>query len=73
MAKEEKGSNSGHKPRFMVNFDLRKTYVSEDTPSVPEDTPSDETSTRQQRDSKVATPPGDESNVEHRVSLDNQE
>ena len=57
MAKEEKGSRSGHRARFMVNFDLRETYVSEDTPS-------DENSTRQHRDSKVRTPPGDESNNE---------
>ena len=66
MAKEGKGSKSGHKARFMFNFDLRKTYVSEDTAS-------NETSTRQHRDSKVGTPLGDESNVEHRVSLDNEE
>ena len=31
IAKEEKGSRSGHRARFMVNFDLRETYVSEDT------------------------------------------
>lgn len=66
MAKEEKGSKSGHKARFMFNFDLRKTYVYEDTPS-------DASSARQQRDSKVGTPLGDESNVEDRVSLDIEE
>ena len=66
MAKQEKGSKSGHKARFMVNFDLRETYVSEDIPS-------DESSTRQLRDSKVGTPQGDESTVIHRVSRDNAE